>query len=202
MAITGLIMMLFLFFHVLGNFFIFRGPEVLNRYRAFLHDEIVLLWIVRAVLIISLLLHTLAASQLMAISREARPVGYRKLVPQAATVASLSMRLSGVLIFAFIVFHILHLSTGSILPSLFNEPDTYGNVVRGFRVPWVSGLYFLAMIFLGLHLYQGAFGWFRTLGFRRKSDNSLSRPLALVVAVFIWLGFTIIPLAVLTHSLR
>lgn len=202
MAVTGLIMILFLVFHVIGNFFIFRGPVAINGYRAFLHEQIGLLWAVRIILLVSVLAHALAASQLMAISRAARHGRYAKQVPRTATVASLSMRLSGLLIGAFIFFHILHFSTGSIAPVPFDEPDPYGNVVRNFRVPWVAGLYITAMIFVGLHLHQGAFGWFRTLGFRRRSARPLSKPLAVLVAVFVWLGFTIIPVAVLTHRIH
>lgn len=195
-------MILFLIFHVIGNFFVFRGPEAINGYRAFLHGQLGFLWAVRFILIISLFFHILAASQLMAISRAARPVGYAKQVPQAATLASLSMRLSGLLIGAFIFFHILHLSTGSIAPVPFEEPDAYGNIVRNFRIPWVAGLYLTALAFVGLHLHQGAFGWFRTLGFRRRGSRSLSKPIAVIVAVFVWLGFTVIPIAVLTHRVR
>lgn len=202
MAVTGIIMILFLIFHVIGNLFIFRGAEAMNGYRAFLHGEMGFLWAVRIILIVSLLLHVLAASQLMALSRAARRHPYRRQEPQAATLASLSMRLSGVLIGAFIVFHILHFSTGSILPALYDEPDAYGNIIRSFRVAWVSGLYLVALLFIGLHLHQGAFGWFRTLGFRRRGPRPLSRPLAVLVAVFVWLGFTLIPVAVLTQSVR
>lgn len=202
MAITGLIWILFLVFHVIGNFFVFRGAEAMNGYRHFLHSQIGFLWAVRAVLIVSLLLHVLAASQLMAISRAARGGDYKKQVAQTATISSLSMRLSGLLIGAFIVFHILHFSTGSILPGLHVAPDAYGNILRSFRVPWVAGLYIVAMLFVGLHLHQGAFGWFRTLGFRRRRARPLSRPIAVLVAVFVWLGFTLIPIAVLTNSVR
>lgn len=202
MAITGIIMILFLIFHVIGNFFLFRGAEAMNGYRAFLHSQIGFLWAVRIILIVSLLLHILAASQLMAISRAARGHRYQTLVPQAATIASRSMRLSGLLIGAFIVFHILHFSTGSIRPEAYVAPDVYGNITRSFRVAWVSGLYLVAMIFVGLHLHQGAFGWFRTLGFRRRGPRPLSRPLAVLVAVFVWLGFSLIPVAVLTQSVR
>lgn len=202
MAISGIIMLVFLVFHVVGNLSMFRGPEAINGYRAFLHGLPGLLFAVRFILLIAVLVHILAAAQLMVRARAARPIGYARTVPQASTVASRSMRLSGLLVAAFIFFHILHLSTGSILPSIYVAPDTYGNIVRSFRIPWVAGLYIVAMVFIGLHLHQGAFGWYRTLGLRRHHPRSLSRPLAVVVAVFVWLGFTLIPVAVLLHRVR
>lgn len=203
MAVTGVIMIAFLIAHVLGNFAIFQGPEALNAYSAFLHGQAAgLLWLVRIVLVLSLFFHVLAASQLMSISRGARQKGYARQNHRAATLASLSMRLSGLLIAAFIVFHILHLSTGSIQPVPFDAPNVYANVVGGFRVPWVAGLYLVSMLFVGLHVFHGAFAYFRTLGLRRRSNRSLSKPIAVVVAVFVWLGFTIIPLAVMTNRVQ
>lgn len=202
MAVTGVIMIAFLIGHVLGNLILFRGPEAMNAYSAFLHGQVTLLWTVRIVLILSLFFHVLAASQLMAISRGARDKGYARQSFRAATLASLSMRLSGLLIAGFVVFHILHLTTGSIQPVPFAATDVYANVVGGFRVPWVAALYLVAMLFVGLHVYHGGFAYFRTLGFRRKSQRPLSKPLAMIVAIFVWLGFTIIPLAVMTNRVR
>jgi len=202
MAVTGVIMIAFLIVHVVGNFILFRGPEAMNAYSAFLHGQAFLLWTVRIVLLLSLFLHILAASQLMVISRAARHEDYARQHHRAATLASLSMRLSGLLIAGFIVFHILHLTTGSIRPVPFATHDVYANVVGGFQVPWVAALYLVAMLFVGLHVYHGGFAYFRTLGLRRRGNRPLSRPLAVVVAVFVWLGFTIIPLAVMTHSVR
>lgn len=202
MAVSGLVMILFLIFHVVGNFALFRGPEAINGYSAFLHGLPGLLWLVRIVLLLSVLVHMLAAAQLMAISRAARTVRYARVLPQAATVASLSMRLSGILIAAFIFFHILHFTTGSIQPAPFAVGNPYANITQNFRIPWVAGLYITAMIFIGLHLHQGAFGWFRTLGLRRRGRRPLYRPIAVVVAVFVWLGFTIVPVAVLLNRVR
>lgn len=202
MAVTGVIWIAFLIAHVLGNFTLFRGAEAMNAYSAFLHGQATLLWTVRIVLIVALFFHVLAASQLMAISRGARDKGYARQSYRAATLASLSMRLTGVLILAFVVFHILHLTTGSIQPVPFDATNVYANVVGGFRVPWVAALYLVAMLFVGLHVYHAGFAYFRTLGFRRRSGRPLSRPIAVAVAVFVWLGFTIIPLAVMTNSVR
>lgn len=202
MAVTGVIMIAFLIAHVIGNFALFRGAEAMNAYRALLHGQAGLLWVVRIVLILSLFFHVLAASQLMSLSRGARRKGYSRQNHRAATLASLSMRLSGLLIAGFIVFHILHLSTGAIRPAPFDAPNAYANVVGGFQVPWVAALYLVSMLFVGLHVFHGAFAYFRTLGLRRRGNRSLSKPIAVVVAVFVWLGFTIIPLAVMTNRIQ
>jgi succinate dehydrogenase / fumarate reductase cytochrome b subunit len=110
--------------------------------------------------------------------------------------AQLLKSLGGLLLLIFIVFHILHFTTLTIFPD-YSRTDVYGNVVKGFRNPLVSAFYVLAMVFLGLHLYHGAWSSLRTIGAVTPSANPLRRYGAAVVAVVVWAGFTAIPLAVL-----
>src|SRR5512133_1300464 len=111
MAVTGIIMILYLLAHVSGNLLIFGGPDSINGYAALLHRTLPLLWFVRTVLLVSIVLHILAGYQLTRRSWAARPVAYQKRVPQASTWASRSMRTGGVAIALFVTFHILHLTT-------------------------------------------------------------------------------------------
>lgn len=199
MAATGIVGIGFLVAHVAGNLLVFRGAAALNQYSAFLHGPAAeLLWLMRAVLLAAVLLHVLAAVQLTHLSRAARPSDYATRVPQVSTLASRLMRWGGALLLVFIVVHILHFTTGSLRPGgRFVPGDVYGNLVGSFRVWWVSLFYIVAVAFLGLHLYHGAWASARTLGATGGSPNPLHRSVAAVIAVAVWLGFTIVPVVVL-----
>lgn len=204
MAVTGLIGVGFVIGHMAGNLQAFVGRDKLNAYGALLHGPLAeLLWLVRLVLIAAIVLHVLMAYQLTMRSRAARPVGYRQRQPQVSTWASRTMRWGGVLLLVFIILHILHFTTGQVDPAGWHERldvagrrDVYGNLVASFRIWWVAAFYVLAMIFLGLHLYHGAWSSVRTLGYAKPSPRPLHRRIALVVAALIWLGFTVVPLGV------
>jgi succinate dehydrogenase / fumarate reductase cytochrome b subunit len=202
MAVTGLIFVGFVIAHVSGNLLVFRGAEKINAYSAFLHSLGGLLWLMRAILLVSVILHVIAAYQLAARANAARPVGYAKYDPQVSTFAARTIRWGGTLILLFVIVHLLHFTTGTIQPVPFAEHDVYSNMVRGFRVWWVAAFYIIAMIALGLHLYHGAWSSFRTLGLTKPKTNPLRRNVAAAVAVLIWLGFTIIPVAILAGFVR
>ena len=210
MATTGLIGIAFVIGHMAGNLQAFVGRGKLNAYGALLHGPLgELLWIVRIVLIVAVVLHVLMAYQLTMRARAARPIDYQKRVPQVSTWASRTMRWGGVLLLLFIILHILHFTTGQVDPAhayggvdAAGHRDVYGNLVASFRLWWVSAFYVLAMIFLGLHLYHGAWSSIRTLGYAKPSPAPLHRRIALVVAVVVWLGFTIVPLGVLVGVIR
>ncbi|HEY2851646.1 MAG TPA: succinate dehydrogenase cytochrome b subunit [Gemmatimonadaceae bacterium] len=210
MAVTGLIGIAFVIGHMAGNLQAFVGRDKLNAYGALLHGPLgELLWVVRLVLIVSVLLHVLMAYQLTMRARTARPVGYKQRETQVSTLASRTMRWGGVLLLLFIILHILHFTTGQVDPARWRgqldtagRRDVYGNLVASFHIWWVAAFYVLAMIFLGLHLYHGAWSSVRTLGFAQPSPHPLHRRIALVVAVVVWLGFTLVPLGVLAGLIR
>ncbi len=202
MAATGIIMVVYLITHVLANLLVFQGPEKINAYSAFLHGLGIWLWVVRAVLIVALLLHVVAAVQLAVRDRAARPVPYAKRPdPQASTFASKTIRWGGGLIFVFLVYHILHFTIGTVHPS-FVEADPYHNVASGFYQPVVVAFYELAMISVGFHLYHGMWSSPRSLGVTPPSAFPLRRRLALVLGGLVWLGFTVIPIAVYAGVVR
>jgi succinate dehydrogenase / fumarate reductase cytochrome b subunit len=196
MGITGIILVVFVVGHVAGNLLVFAGRAKLNAYSALLHTSDELLWGVRIALITSLILHVWSAIGLARIAQAARPVGYERKVPQTATIASRTMRWGGLLILAFVVFHLLHLTTGTIQPVAFSEHDVYANVIGAFRIPWVSAVYVVAMMFVGLHLFHGVWAAFRTLGLAPPSKQPLKRPVAMLLAIVVWAGFTSIPIAI------
>lgn len=210
MAVTGLIWIGFVILHVAGNLQAFLGREKLNAYSAFLHGPAAeLLWLMRAVLFVALVLHVLMAWQLTRIARAARPDAYRTRAPQVSTYSSRTMRWGGLLLLAFIVYHILHFTTRSVDPGQWGRTldaagryDIYGNLVASFRIWWVTAIYLLAMAVLGLHLWHGVWSSGRSLGVARPSPNPLRRRVAPVLAIALWLGFSIVPIAIAAGVIR
>jgi succinate dehydrogenase / fumarate reductase cytochrome b subunit len=197
MGVTGLIMVAFVIVHMIGNLQVFVGAEKINAYSHFLHHTIAeLLWVARIVLLVSVVLHVVAAIQLTRRDHAARQVAYARKVPQTSTISSRSMRWGGVALALFIVFHILHLTTGTIRPAPYVEGNIYSTLVGGFQVWWVMLIYVLAMIALGLHIFHGSWAAVRTLGLNHPSPNPLKRPFALDMAFVVWAGFTIVPIAI------
>lgn len=196
MAVTGLVMVGFVVLHMVGNLQVFISAEKINNYGLMLHGplhEVTLA--LRAVLLVSVVLHIVAAVQLTRMENAARPVGYARKVPQAATLASRTIRWGGFFLAIFIVLHLLHFTTGQIHPD-FIPGDVYHNLMTGMRSPLVAIAYLVAMIFLALHLYHGAWSSVRSLGAVEPKPHPLSRPIALGLAVIVWLGFSIVPLAI------
>lgn len=197
MGVTGLIMTGFVILHMAGNLQVFLGAEKLNAYGALLHGplhEVTIL--LRVVLLVSLVLHVVAAVQLTLLDRAARPVDYARKAPQAATPASRSLRVGGVVLLVFIVYHLLHFTTGQVHPD-FVPGDVYHNLTTGLARPAVAVFYLVAMVAIGLHLVHGAWSSLRSLGLAAESPQPRRRPVALVIAVMVWLGFSVVPLAVL-----
>jgi succinate dehydrogenase / fumarate reductase cytochrome b subunit len=109
------------------------------------------------------------------------------------------MRIGGVILLLFIVLHILHFTTLTLQPAPLVEGDVYANAIASFRIWWVTLLYVIAMIALAYHLYHGAWSSVRTLGIERGRLNPFHRPVAIALAFIVWLGFTIVPVAVYFH---
>lgn len=201
MAVTGLIMIGFLVSHVLANLQVFAGPLLINEYAAALRRLGPLLWIARGVLLVSLILHVVAAYQLTRRKQTARPVGYADAAPQVSTFAARTIRWGGVLLLVFIVFHLLHFTFGTVHPA-FDAKDVYGNIIVGFERWWVVLAYLIAMAGLGLHLYHGTWSSIRTLALSRPSTDPFRRRVVAVLAWAIYLGFSVIPIAVLAGLVR
>jgi succinate dehydrogenase / fumarate reductase, cytochrome b subunit len=205
MAVSGVILIGFVVGHMIGNMKVFMGPEAFNHYAEGLRtfgqpffSDMQLLWLVRIVLLVALLTHVVAAAQLTLHSRRARAVGYRKYDNDLVfSYASRTMVWGGLIILAFVLYHILHLTIGTVHPD-FVHGDAYHNFVAGFRSVPVSLAYILAMIPLGFHLYHGFWSMLQTLGANNPQYNQYRRPVAAVLAIAVVLGNISFPVAVLT----
>lgn len=203
MAVSGIILFGFVLAHMVGNLKIYLGREALNHYAEGLrelgapllaHGQA--LWIARIVLLAAVVLHIWSAWQLTLINRRARPHAYVKKGVVQATYAARTMRWGGVIILLFVVYHLLHLTVGSVHPD-FVPGDVYHNVVAGLQVPWVAGFYILANLALGFHLYHGLWSMFQSLGLDHDAYKNARRPFAITFAVLITAGNISFPLAVL-----
>lgn len=208
MAVTGLILVLFVLGHAFGNIKAFLGPEHFNAYARGLRTfgaPILgyewMLWLVRAVLIVSVVLHVWAGIVLTLRKWRMRGHGYRKFEYLGFLWASRVMFWGGLVIFAFVAFHLLDLTFGTVNPG-FVEGDAYHNFVATFQRPLVSAGYIVAMIPLGLHLYHGFWSMFQTMGWNNARYNAYRRPLAGLIALAIFLLNISFPLAVLTGIIR
>ena len=208
MAVSGLVLFLFVLGHLAGNLQIFLGPEALNRYGHFLQSNPELIWPARLVLLALLVLHIWAAIQVSLENKAARPVAYAQYKPIGSTHASRTMLLSGLMIFAFVIYHILHY-TVQVTPANFTgqdfttfiDPEKRHDIFRmtvvGFSNPWVSGFYVLGMALLCLHLSHGGSSMFQSLGWKNAAYGPCLDKGARMLALLIFLGYTSIPVAIL-----
>ena len=203
MAVTGLVLFGFVLAHMVGNLQVYLGAAAMNHYaeflRSFLHGWG--LWVARAGLLAAVVLHIWSATTLTLHSWEARPVKYKRWRAQEATYASRTMRWGGVILFLFVVYHLLHFTVGSAHPD-FRPGDVSHNFVSGFRQPVVSGVYLVAMVALGLHLDHGVWSLLRTLGLSHPRYVRLARAAAAGFALIVTAGNVSFPLAVLTGVVR
>ncbi|HKE02904.1 MAG TPA: succinate dehydrogenase cytochrome b subunit [Blastocatellia bacterium] len=203
MAITGLGLWVFVIIHMLGNLQIFLGPSKINAYAALLKATPALLWPARAGLLFIATLHVLTASQLVFANRRARPIGYEFKKPVASTFADRTMWISGLIIFAFILFHLAHFTFGWVnrqflrLEDPEGRHDVYQMMVAGFSNPLVSTFYIISMGLLLLHLSHGVSSLFQSLGLRSKKTFGFFDKLAKISALALFIGNSMIPLAIL-----
>jgi len=208
MAVTGVFLFGWILLHMLGNLKVYTGPEHYNAYAAFLITmgapllpNKAALIVVRVLLLIAVWLHIQAATQLTLMNRKARPVGYTDRDYVSATYAARTMRWSGVIIVLFVIYHLLHLTFGTVHPD-FIEHDVYHNFVTGFQVWWVSAFYIIANLALGMHLYHGLWSMFNSVGLSHATFNPWKRSFATVFAVIVTVGNISFPIAVLMGVLR
>lgn len=197
MALSGLILFGYVIAHMTGNLQIFMGREQINAYARTLHASSGLLWTARTVLLIAVGIHIYTGLSLAAKSRAARPVVYKVKGQRHPNLAGRTMVLSGAVIGAFVVFHLLHLTTGTVHPA-FVDLEPYDNMVNAFRVPAVAIAYIVSVFLLGVHLYHGAWSMFQSVGFNHPRYTPALRRFAAVFAFLLVIGFSSVPIAVLT----
>jgi len=208
MAATGLLLVVFVIGHLLGNLKVFQGPEHFNDYAEGLRTlgapffgRGQVLWLVRIVLLGALLLHLWSALLVTLASWAARPTPYRRLTPVYTTWGARSMRVGGVLVLLYVVYHLLDLTFGSANPA-FVSGDAYGNLIASFQRAPVAVGYMAAVGVLGLHLYHGVWSALQTLGLHTAPTDRLRRGVAAAFAALIVAGYVAIPLAVLAGGVR
>ena len=211
MAVTGVVLVLFVIAHMLGNLKIFSGPDEINAYSRFLREVGMpelgygqLLWVVRIVLLVSVTLHITAAIQLTRMSWAARPIRYNVKRNIETTFAARVMRWGGLLLAVFVVFHLLHLTGGVVgfEPGRFKHLAVYQNVVAAFRVWPVTIFYIVAMGALCLHLSHGIWSMLQTLGWSTALNAAALKTLSRVIGAVVFLGFGSVPVAVLAGWVR
>ncbi len=201
MAATGVVWIGYVVVHMSGNLLAHAGPAAINDYSAFLKSMPLLLWGTRGILLLSIVFHVHAAASLRKLDRTSRPVGYDRYRYAEASWPSRFMGWGGILLLAFLVYHILELTLGVIHPQ-FSHTDVYGNLVSYLRVWWIGGFYLVAMVALAGHLYHGSWSMFQTVGANHPKYERLRRTAATLIAVAVPLGFATIPLAILFGWLR
>lgn len=210
MAVSGFLLFGFVIVHMVGNLQIFLGPKPLNRYAHFLQSTPELLWPARIGLLTLVGLHIWSAVRLSAENKAARPLAYAgNPAPVAASYASRTMLMSGVIVAAFILYHLLHFTvqtpsvnlTGHDFKTLFdsqtNHRDVFRMMVIGYSNAWVSGFYVLAMALLCLHLSHGVSAMFQSVGLRNERSEKWIDRAARAAAAIIFIGNSSIPIAVL-----
>lgn len=208
MAVTGIILFGFVLAHMVGNLKLYAGEEAMDKYGEWLRvvgspglPEGGALWLMRILLLLAVVLHVWASWSLTLMNRRARPERYSKQDYAAASYASRTMRWGGILILLFVIYHILHFTTGQAHPD-FLPGRPYHNLVVGFSKPLVSLFYIAANLALGLHLYHGLWSLFQSLGWNNPRFNAWRRHFATAFAVIITLGNISFPIAVMTGLVR
>jgi succinate dehydrogenase / fumarate reductase cytochrome b subunit len=205
MAVTGVMLLGFVFAHMVGNLKIYLGAGPLNTYAEWLRNlgepalpRTVLLWIMRVGLIGAFVLHIVSAAQLTRMNHRARPQKYQS--PRdyaAANFASRTMRWTGVIVGLYLIFHLMDLTWGNANPS-YVRGDTYANVIHSFKRVPVAIVYILANIALAIHIFHGAWSMFQSLGLNNPKWNRARRSFAIGFATLIGVANISFPLMVVT----
>ncbi len=203
MAITGLGLFGFAMVHMIGNLQFFGSETLINEYAESLKSKPPILWGARLALLAAVVLHITAAAQLARSNRQARPAGYADGKVVASTFANRTILLSGLVVFAFVVFHLAHFTIGWVDNGLLKLTDIAGRhdvramMIAGFSNPIISIFYILSVGLLCLHLSHGVASIFQSLGLRSKKTEANLKKLAQIAAVILFFGFCAIPVAVM-----
>lgn len=201
MAVTGLIFVFYVLAHMYGNLKAFAGHDAYNEYAHHLRTlgEPMLphagfLWIMRVVLIVAVIIHVYAAVTLWRRAAKARTVKYVVKKHPGATFASRMMRWGGVVILLFIIWHLLNFTVGKVNVQGGATDDPYNLLVDSFEVWWLTAIYLVALAFLGAHLHHGIWSAAQTLGYAGDANaRDRWRLIALTTALFVTLGFALVP---------
>jgi succinate dehydrogenase / fumarate reductase, cytochrome b subunit len=207
-AVTGIVFLLYVIAHMIGNLKVFFGIQTFDAYSQHLREigEAIfgyegVLWGIRAVLVASVVLHMWAAFSLWYQAKKARPIGYQHRQRWEGSYAARTMRWGGVIIALFVIWHILDLTTGTVNP-LGGDESAYLKLVASFDRWYVALFYILAVVALGLHIRHGLWSAIQTFGANSALKQNALKTFAFVVAAVITIGFAIVPLSVMTGLVR
>jgi len=207
-AVTGVILIVFIVGHLLGNLEIYLGQDHTNWYAEFLRSTGPLLWIVRIILLVAVIGHIVATVQLTVENRRAKPKKYAVKAPQASTLASRTMIYSGLLVLCFVIYHLLHFTFQTTNPEFRTLTDAQGRhdvyhmVILGFRQPLISSFYILALFLLSMHLSHGFASVAQTLGINNRKVTGLISIGGQVFSWLIFMGYVSIPIMILLRILK
>lgn len=207
-AVTGIILIVFVIGHLLGNLEIYLGQDHTNWYAEFLRSTGPLLWIVRIILILAVMVHIVATIQLTVENLRAKPGRYAVKARQASTFASRTMIYSGLLVLCFVIYHLLHFTFQTTNPEFRTLTDAQGRhdvyhmVILGFRQPLISLFYILALFLLSLHLSHGFASVTQTLGINNRKISGLISNGGRVLCWIIFAGYISIPITILLGLLK
>lgn len=208
MAVTGLLLALWITGHLVGNLQIFMGQDQINKYAQALKDAAALIWVVRLIMITILGIHVWRGIQLYLENRASRPVSYAINKTNKASLASRTMIWSGLGIFTYVIYHLLHFTFITTNPEYANlhdslgRHDVYSMVVLGFQNVIISAVYIIAMFFLFYHLSHAIKSLFQTLGLNNPRWENRLQALAYLVATVFFLAYSSIPVAVLLNIVK
>lgn len=203
MAASGLVLLGFVVIHLLGNLLIYQGPEALNAYAHKLRELGWLLWAARAFLLAVLVVHVWTSLVLAHENRMARPQRYAVQRTQETTVAARSMLISGVMVTAYLAYHLLHFTFRVTNPDIshamdrFGHPDIYAMAVLSFQQPAITLAYIIGMAAVCLHLSHGIGSACQSLGLNDERTIPIVVFAGRLIAVVLFIGYTAIPLSVL-----
>jgi succinate dehydrogenase / fumarate reductase cytochrome b subunit len=208
MALTGLGLVLFVIVHMAANLQMFIGQDAMNAYGVTLRKMPLLLWIARIGLIGIGVFHVIISIRLKLANRGARPVRYKHENTVRASLNSRLMIVSGLIILAFLIYHLLHFTLGVTDPQNFalhdaqGRHDVYNMVIAGFKNPLISAGYILAMVLLFSHLGHGASSWMQSLGWNHPKYNGWIAMAGPVISWIVCLGFIAVPIAILLGIIK
>lgn len=200
----------FLLAHLAGNLLIFVGADDMNSYavelRELLHGSAI--WVVRVILVLSLLLHVRAGIVLTLYNRRASGGRYAVQSYKRSTPASRTMLLSGLMILFYVLYHLAHFTFGTVHGEYYHYTDAMGRhdvyrmVIESFRQPVITVLYVLAVIITGFHLQHAIASAFQTLGINHPRYTPLIKVGGIMLSVLIVIGFISVPMAIIFGFVR
>jgi succinate dehydrogenase / fumarate reductase cytochrome b subunit len=208
MAVTGVILIGYILLHLAGNLLIFLSPSALNDYSKFLNDLGPGLWAARIILLTAVGLHIWSAVQLAVENRKAKGPHYQFKRSIQTTYAARTMVFSGLIILAFIIYHLLHFTIRVTNPEIshlkdaLGRHDVYSMVILSFQNVYVSAFYILAIFLLSLHLSHGFSSMFQSVGLNNEQSLPQLKWIGKVFSLLIFAGYASIPVCILLRVVK